>query len=104
MSISGTAAGRPHSISYSVVCRCLPFTRMPTSALVPPMSSVSTFGSPSARATCSVAVIPPAGPLITVWIGASAAAPESMAPPFDFISVHSRVIPAERSELSRLCT
>ena len=104
MSISGTAAGRPHSISYSVVWRCSPSTRMPTSALVPPMSSVSTFGSPSAAATCSVAVIPPAGPDITVWIGACAAAAESIAPPFDFISVHGRVMPASRSAASRLST
>ncbi len=77
---------------------------MPTSALVPPMSSVSTFSSPSAFAMCSVAVIPPAGPDITVCTGASAAAPESMAPPFDFISVHSRVMPASRSAVPRLST
>ena len=53
---------------------------------------------------CSVAVMPPAGPDMTVWIGADAAAPASIAPPFDFMIVQSRVSPAARSASSRLAT
>ena len=53
MSMIGTAAGSPHSISYSVVCRCRPPTRMPTSQLVPPMSSVRTSPTPAISANVS---------------------------------------------------
>ena len=89
MSISGTAAGTPHSISYSVVCRCSPSTRMPTSALVPPMSSVRTFVLSECRRDVlrrGHAARRAGHHGLDRRLGA---APESMAPPFDFISVHS---------------
>jgi len=104
MSISGIAAGTPHSISYSVVCRCAPPAITPTSALVPPMSSVSRSGSPACRPNCAAASIPPAGPDIAVWIGFSAAAAASITPPFDFMIVHGAVSPAAPSVSVRLPT
>ena len=55
-------------------------------------------------ATHSLAIMPPAGPDITVWIGWSAAASASIAPPFDFIIVQGRVMPVRRSAPSRLQT
>ena len=103
MSSAGTSICR-RAIVLSVVSSGTPPSMKAMSALVPPMSRVTTLVSPRARAMCSVAVIPPAGPDITVWIGASAAAPESIAPPFDFINVHSRVMPESRSAPSRLAT
>ncbi len=57
------------------------------------MSKVITLAMPSRAATRSAAIMPPAGPDITVWIGDVAAADDSMAPPLDFMIVHERVIP-----------
>lgn len=41
---------------------------------------------------------------MTVWIGVSAAAAASIAPPFDFMIVQGRTTPAPRNEASRLAT
>ena len=66
-----------------------------TSVLVPPVSSVMTFGSCRSPATATAAMTPAAGPEFSICAGRSAAGPAGRRPPFDCMITRSRVTPSD---------
>ena len=72
------------------------------SVLVPPMSKVTTFLRPVARASAAPATTPAAGPEISVWLGKRAPIVMRIRPPFDCIrNICGVVMPQSRSRRSR---
>ncbi len=58
---------------------------MATSALVPPMSTVTILVAPASRATWAAPITPEAGPESSVCTGSSAARDAVITPPLDFV-------------------
>ena len=93
----GTAIGRPHSNSYCARLRTRPPVMTPTSALVPPMSSVKTSGEPVASAKCLPAISPPARPERIRLTGWRVTASAATWPPLDFRKKQRERIPRSSS-------
>ena len=79
----GSASGSPNSTSNRPENCSSPSVITPTSALVPPMSSVTALSVPTARAKCAPAIIPAARPDSTISTGLSGASGIATCPPLD---------------------
>ena len=84
----------PAPTSYSEVFAGWPSSRIAAFAVVPPMSSEITLGSPAARARQAQATTPAAGPDSTRCAGFADRASALMRPPLDCMIWSGAEIPA----------
>ena len=88
---------------YSVVMRGVPFCTSEVFAVVPPMSSAITLGSPMSWPMKAAPMTPATGPDSTRWIGAVSAAAKVALPPLDCITWSTwAFIPMPTSSTARL--